>query len=355
MTAATGIRQAVLLAGGRGTRMWPLTEDTPKALLPLAGVRFIEYQIRLVAAAGVEQVFLAVGREHAAAWRAFVDEWDVTPELHLSFEETPLDTAGPVRALLRRLDERFLVLNGDVIFDAPIDDFIAHAREDAAGVLALVRVEDPSAYGVVVTDAAGMVERFVEKPAPGTEPADTVNAGVYLLSRDALAEYPAGRLSFERQVFPDLVSAGRLAGVAVEGAWLDIGTPTLYLETHRAVMMGETRLPPAAGPHVAGEGTTLAGNQAGTWSWIGSGVTVDEGATVEESVVLDGAVLGEGAAVKRSIVGWNAEVMPGARLSGDSIVGGAAVVGPGCEVDCGLRVAPGTKLGPRAVTFRPPR
>jgi NDP-sugar pyrophosphorylase family protein len=355
MISATEIRQAVLLVGGRGTRMWPLTEDTPKALLPLVGERFIEYQIRLVAAAGVEQVFLAVDREHAASWRSFVDEWDGRPELHLSFEETPLDTAGPVRALLRRLDERFLVLNGDVIFDAPIAEFLGKAPAEAGGVLALVRVEDPSAYGVVVTDDARMVERFVEKPAPGTEPANTVNAGVYVLERDALAAYPAGRLSFERQVFPDLAAAGRLGGVAVEGAWLDIGTPTLYLDTHRAVMKGETGLPHEAGAHVAGEGTTMAGTQAGTWSWIGSGVTIDEGAVVEESVVLDGAVVAEGAVVKRSIIGRSAEIMPGARLGGDVMVGDNAVVGPGCELDCGVRVAPGTKLGPRAVTFRPPK
>jgi len=235
------IRQAVLLVGGRGTRMWPLTVDRPKGLLPVAGVPFIELQFRLLAEVGVEEVFLAVGLEHEAAWKEYAA--GVTePRVMVSVEESPLDTAGPVCAVCPQLDDRFLVLNGDVVLEGELGRFVAEAP-DLPAVLALVEVKDTSAYGVVVTAADGRVERFVEKPPPETAPARTISAGMYLMSRHVLERYQQGPLSFERTVFPALVESDELAAMTISGEWLDIGTPDLYLAAHDTVAPDRTTAP----------------------------------------------------------------------------------------------------------------
>ncbi|MBU1226243.1 MAG: NTP transferase domain-containing protein [Actinobacteria bacterium] len=344
------LRQAVLLVGGRGTRVWPLTAHTPKALLPVAGIPFIEYQIRLVAAAGVEEVLLAVGQDHLDAWRGYVDAWEGTPALSLAVEEEPLDTAGGLVEALDRLDDRFLVLNGDVVLEADLAAFIGEAPQEAGGTIALVEVEDPSTYGVVVTDESHMVEAFVEKPPPGTEPARTVNAGIYVLQRRVLEEYQRGRLSFERVVFPTLTRRGDLGGILVSGTWLDIGTQQLLVDTNGFVMRGQSSLHRPAGPH-GGSG----GIRKGSWSWVAGGAVVHEGATIEEGMVMEGAEVADGVVVRGAVVGPGARIGAGALIAGASLVGPGATIGAGCEIDSGMRVAPDAVLPPGSVTFRPPR
>jgi mannose-1-phosphate guanylyltransferase len=343
------IRQAVLLVGGRGTRVWPLTAHIPKALLPVAGIPFIEYQIRLVEAAGVADVVLAVGQDHLDAWKAYVDAWTGTPSLSLAIEEEPLDTAGGLVEAIDRLEESFLVLNGDVVLEADLSRFVASAPSEAAGTIALVEVEDPSAYGVVVTDADHMVEAFVEKPPLGTEPAKTVNAGIYVLQRRALEEYPRGRLSFERVVFPTLAERRDLGGVRVEGRWLDIGTQALLLDTNGFVLSGQSTLHQ---PDAAHDGP--GGQREGAWSWVADDAAVHAGAVIEEGMVMEGAEVHDGAVVRRAVVGPGSVVGEGALVTGDSFVGPGARIGAGCEIDGGMRVAPDAELPPGAVTFRPP-
>lgn len=343
------VRQAVLLVGGRGTRVWPLTASRPKGLLPVAGLPFIEYQIRLVAAAGVEEVLLAVGQDHLAAWESYVAAWDGAPSLGLAVEDEPLDTAGGLVEALDRLDDRFLVLNGDVVLEADLAGFVAAAPEEAAATIALVEVEDPSAYGVVVTDAADMVEAFVEKPAPGTEPAKTVNAGIYVMARRALQEYPPGRLSFERVVFPTLAGRHDLGGIAVQGHWLDIGTQELLLDTNGYVMQGNSPLYRPDEPH-GGPG----GLRRGLWSWVDGTATVHDTAVIDEGMVMEEAVVAEGAVVRGAVVGPGAVVETGALVTGASFIGPGARIGSGCEIDFGMRVAPGAVLEAGSVTFRPP-
>lgn len=335
------IRQAVLLVGGRGTRVWPLTHSMPKGLLPVAGVPFIELQFRLLAEVGVEEVILAVGTDHEAEWRAYAES--VTqPHVVVSVEETPLDTAGPVGAVRDQLDDRFLVLNGDVVLEGQLTEFVAQAP-DAPAVLALVRVDDTSAYGVVVTNQDGMVERFIEKPPVATAPTNTVNAGMYLMRRQVIERYPEGRLSFEQVVFPDLVGSGELGGVTIEGEWLDIGTTELYLATHDAVAAGRSRLVQFPEPTSA------------PWVFVEPGATVDPAATVEEAIVLAGATVHAGATVRRAVVGRGATIEAGALVTGASLVGEDAVIGAGCEITGGARIAPGAKLAPGSITFSPPQ
>jgi len=344
------VRQAVLLVGGRGTRVWPLTARAPKALLPVAGIPFIEYQIRLVATAGVEQVLLAVGQDHLQEWKDYVEAWDGLPSLELAIEEEPLDTAGGLVAAIDRLDDRFLVLNGDVVLEADLAAFVAGAPEQAGGTIALVEVDDPSAYGVVVTDESHMVEAFVEKPPLGTEPARTVNAGIYLLQRRALEEYDPGRLSFERSVFPALAERRDLGGTMVGGTWLDIGTQDLLIDTNGFVLRGESSLHRPETPH-AGPG----GTRQGSWSWVAEGAIVHSRAVVEEGMVMEGAEVAEGAVIRRAVVGPGALIGADAIVSGASLVGPGARIGAGCEIDGGMRVAPDAVLPPGSVTFRPPK
>lgn len=336
-------KQAVLLVGGRGTRMWPLSAEVPKGLLPLAGVPFVDYQIARLVEAGVDEVFLAVGTDHLDAWGAYASGVD-SAVVKLSVEEERLDTGGPVRALLDQLGDVFFVLNGDVVVDTDLGRLVDAAPPHAAVTLALVEVADTSAYGVVVTDRNGLVERFVEKPPAAEAPARTVNAGIYLMRREAVVQYDLGPLSFERVVFPDLVAAGRLAGVVVDAAWIDIGTPSLYLDTHGEVLMKQGL------PHVAPANVSTEGS----WSWVAADATVAPDAVVAESVILGGATVDQGAIVQRAIVGWGARIGAGATVTGDSVVGPRAVVGAGCELDHGMRVGPEAVLGERAVTFTPP-
>lgn len=323
--------------------MWPLTAEVPKGLLPLAGIPFVDYQISRLAAAGVEEVVLAVDTEHLDAWEEYAAGVKEVVA-RLSVEQERLDTGGPVRALLDDLDDVFFVLNGDVVVRTDLSRLADAAPDGASATLALVEVEDTSAYGVVVTDEGGMVERFVEKPDPRDAPARTVNAGIYLMRPEAVARYDPGPLSFERVVFPDLVAEGKLAGVVVDAAWIDIGTPPLYLDTHHQILAEQGTF------HVAREGVALHGD----WVWIDPDATIAPGARVADSVVLSGAAVEEGAVVERAIVGWGARIGLGAVVTGDTLVGPRAVIGAGCELDHGMRVAPDATLGERTVTFRPP-
>ena len=350
---ASQIRQAILLVGGRGTRMWPLTADRPKGLLPVAGVPFVEYQLRQLGGVGISEVFLAVGLDHLAAWEAFAAGSPAGMKVRLAVEDEPLDTAGPVRAVLSELDERFMVLNGDVIIEADLRPLVTAT---APATLGLVEVDDTSAYGVVVLDDAGKVEQFVEKPPSATAPARTVNAGMYSLSRAVLTPHPLARLSFERVVFPELSATGSLHGVVLDGRWLDIGTPELYLAAHDAVFAGESRLHRPEQSQVAPEGSLAEGvMRPGAWSWIGEGAVVAAGATISEAVVMAGATIGAEAVVRRAVVGPGARIGAGAMVTGASLVGAGAEVGERCEIDHGMRVAPGALLGPGSVTFLPPK
>jgi mannose-1-phosphate guanylyltransferase len=329
--------------------MSPLTATVPKGLIPVAGVPFLDLQLRQLAEVGIEEVLLSVGTHQLDAWEEFAAARD---GVSLVVEQEPLDTAGPVRLALDRLDERFMVLNGDVIIESDLGDYLRRVPEDADAALALVEVEDTSAYGVVVLDGAGMVDAFVEKPDPEDAPARTVNAGMYVMTRAAIAAYPEGRLSFERVVFPDLAARRALGGVVIDGRWMDIGTPELYLDTTGAVLHGATRLHVPDGPHlVDGE---VRGDLGGSWSWVAPGAVVADGAVVSDAVVLGGAAIESGARVEHAVVGWDATIGEGAVVTGSSVIGQGARIGAGSELDHGVRIAPGAVLRPGDVTFSPP-
>jgi mannose-1-phosphate guanylyltransferase len=296
-------------------------------------------------------VILAIGTSHEKAWRDYAEK-HVSPTVDLAVEYSRLDTAGPLVAVRDKLDDQFMVLNGDVVLEGSLTQFVEDAP-DLPAVLSLVAVEDTSAYGVVVTDNEHRVERFIEKPPQGTAPTNSVNAGMYLMKKSVFDHYEEGPLSFERTVFPALVERGELGGVEIEGVWLDIGTADLYLQTHDDVAAARSRLVSMQPAHLH-DGAQVAGATEGAWSYIGPGAVVEDGAIVSESVVLPGARIGAGSHIHRAVVGWEADI-DGAHVHGSTLVGAEAKVGKGNELGGGMRIAPRAELAAGAVTFAPPK
>jgi mannose-1-phosphate guanylyltransferase len=343
--------QAVILAGGKGTRMWPLTAGRPKALLPVAGMPFLEMQLSWLSSAGVTEVLIAVGEEQEEVWRGYLADRGETggPRVEIMAERDPLDTAGALVAVRDRLADRFLALNGDVILDVDPELLLAPGGHDQwRARLMLTVVDDASAYGSVMLEGS-KVTAFVEKAdAPGDAGA-TVNAGLYLMERSVLDALPPGRLSLERDVFPRLATDGELTAVVGEGAWIDIGTAQRYIEAHEIVARGRTKLHDSRGRD--GE---LVTSGAGSWAWVGPGTTIDPTARLNRAVVLDGATIGARAEVCDAVVGWGTQVKDRAVVAEHSLVGEGSVIGAGCELRHGVRIAPGIDLDTRAVTFTAP-
>ena len=317
--------RAVILAGGKGTRLRPLTDTRPKPLLPFAGDPFAAGLLRRLRHAGCTHATFLVGRDAAP----FAPLTDLGQALGIVVdvvtEPDPLDTAGAARDLLRHAgDGPFVVCNGDILTDLDFAALIdAHTQASATATLALTCVEDTSTFGVVETDAGGAVLRFVEKPPPGTLTADTINAGTYVLEPTAFAGCPTtGPLSFERAVFPGLVEGGAtVLGVPSDAFWMDLGTPERYLAGQQAVLVGACDWP--VGPEFGRHGDSLVDRDARVdraavlvASVIGPRTRVGPGAHVEHSALFEDVVIGEGAIVHDAIVGEGATVAPGADATG---------------------------------------
>jgi mannose-1-phosphate guanylyltransferase len=327
--------RAVILAGGQGTRLRPLTDTRPKPLVPFMGEPFALGLLRRLAAAGVTAADFLVGADakpfaplHAAGEQAGV-------RVAVRTEDEPLDTAGAVRRLFaEELTAPALVCNGDILTDFDYAALVAgHRARGAVATLALTRVADTSSFGVVVCDADGRVRRFVEKPPAGTLDADTVNAGTYVLSPEAFAAFPGdGPLSFERAVFPGLVDAGELvAGVASDAYWADLGTPRRYLDGHRAVLDGRCSWPvdpllERRAPEVVVHRDAKVDPSAhlGPGTVILAHCTVGAGARLTDCVLLEGASVGDRAMVRGSILCEVASVEPAATLDATVLPQGAS-------------------------------
>ncbi len=284
---------AVILVGGEGTRLRPLTYDTPKPMLPIANRPFLEHQIAHLRRHGVDRIRLACGYRPDAIQAHFGDalEYVVEPE--------PLGTGGAIAHAARGLGETFVVANGDVLTDLDLTALVGFHRERGARMtLALHPVADPSRYGVVVTAADGAVEAFVEKPAPGTVASSTINAGTYVVEPGVLELIPVGqKVSVEYDVFPRLVGAGLYAQSSA-GYWRDIGTPASYLGANLEAMPAGGLVDPTA--HIDPRAVV-------TGSVIGPGCRVEAGAHVSASVLLAGAVVAEGRTVDNQVVGTTGE------------------------------------------------
>jgi mannose-1-phosphate guanylyltransferase len=319
---------AVVLVGGEGTRLRPLTLHTPKQLLPVGGTPMIERVVANLARSGrVDGVVLSMGYRPDAFTEAYPDGQCAGVSITYAIEPELLDTAGAVRFAARSagLDGPFLVINGDVLTALDVSELVDfHQRSGAEGTISLTPVEDPSRFGVVPTDDNGRVQAFIEKPPPGEAPTDLINAGTYVLEASVIDRIPDGRrVSIERETFPAMVEAGTLFALASDAYWIDTGTPDTYLQAN---------LDAIAGANVVGPGATVASSATVECSAVGAGACIGEGAHVIESVLLDGARVEAGATVVRSMLGRRATVGAGARVEDLTVVGDDSTVDGGAAL-----------------------
>jgi len=328
--------QALVLVGGFGTRLRPLTLNTPKQMLPIVGKPMIEHVVEHLAAHGVTEVVLSLGFAPEAFQEAYPDGVCAGLPLHYAIEPEPLDTAGAVRfaALDAGIDDTFLVLNGDVLTGLDVSALVErHQGFSAQATLHLTPVDDPSRYGVVPTDADGRVLGFVEKPAPGTAPTNWINAGTYVFEPTVLDHIAAGRrVSVEREVFPAMAQAGSLFAWESDDYWVDTGTPETYLQAQLDFLDGQR------GPAHCGLDQTAVIKGTVERSEIGANCMVETGAVVRNSVLLAGAHIAAGARVEDAIIGWGSTVGEGATVRNLSVVGHEAHV-PAETVLDGLTLA----------------
>jgi mannose-1-phosphate guanylyltransferase len=360
------VTEAVVLVGGRGTRLRPLTIETPKPMLPTAGVPFLLHLFARVRAAGIEHVVLATSYHPEVFARSIGDGAALGLRIDYVNEEQPLGTGGAIRNVAPLLDsapsDPVVVLNSDVLSSHDIAAQVdAHVAAGADVSLHLTEVSDARAFGCVPTDANGRVTAFLEKtPNPST---NQINAGCYVFTRRLIDEIPVGRaVSVERETFPDLLRAGAFVlGYVEPGYWLDVGSPASFVRGACDLVLG--RLVSSVLPGPTGESLVLPGARVGGGAvlcggtTVGSGAVVGAGARIEASVLFDGAVVGEGAVVRGSVLGRDSRV--GARTVLDGVViGDCAVVGEDNELLVGARVWADAVLPDRSVRFssdEPPR
>jgi mannose-1-phosphate guanylyltransferase len=350
--------KAIVLLGGQGTRLRPLTYTTPKQLLPVVEVPMLERVLAHLKAHGVVEVVLSLGYRPDAFFAAYPDHTAAGVRLDYAVEPEPLDTAGAIgfAASHAGIDETFIVVNGDVLTDVDTSELVAfHRAHGAAATIHLKAVEDPTRFGVVPTDADGRVIEFVEKPPADNVPTNLINAGTYVLEPEVLARIPSDRrVSVEREIFPALAAEGAVFALASDAYWLDTGTPAAYLQANADLLDGTRPGPPAPGARQVSLGVWTLGapvvrGEVRASSMLGVGAQVAHDATVTGSVIGARATVERGAHVENSVLLPGAHVGAGARVSG-SILGHDCVVGAGCEltpvtvVGDGFEVPEGTRL-----------
>lgn len=365
--------QALILAGGEGTRLRPLTATVPKPVVPLVDRPFIAFMLEWLKRHGVDDAVISCGFLASGVRNVLGDGSAYGVRLRYVEEPRPLGTGGAIKFAESLLDERVLVLNGDVLTDIDLTEQIAqHERTRAKLTLALIGVDDPSAYGLVRLKDDGRVRAFLEKPSPDQIDTNLVNAGAYVLERSVLEGIPAGRnVSIEREVFPTLVDNG-LYGYESSGYWLDIGTPERYLQATHDILDGavKTSVPDGYdGRSVAlGKGTTVEGRLVGP-AHVGDGVTIARGALVsgrtvlgrnvsigagahvDGAVVLDGAVVGANTSITHAIVGPGVQLGASCRVGKGVVLGEGVVLGAENHLEAGARLFPNVSLPDGAIKF----
>jgi mannose-1-phosphate guanylyltransferase len=342
--------QALVLAGGEGTRLRPLTLTTPKPVLPFAGRPFLTFMLDWLAGHGVDDVILSCGFMSDAVEEVLGDAHDGM-RLRYVHEDEPLGTAGPLRLALDAgalQDDRLYVLNGDVLTDMDLTaEREQHERTGARATLCLIAVEDTASYGVVPTGPDAEVEAFLEK-SPGSAPTNRINAGAYLLERDVIEQIPAGRaVSIEREIFPELVGDG-LYGYLAAGYWKDIGTPERYLEGTWDLLAGVV---PSTLPErdetgsLVYEGCLTSGAHIGPQAVVGRHCSVGSDSSVERAVLHDRVAVGADCVLRECILAEGVRVGDGAEVRPGAVVGQGARVAAGALVEGSARVQPGEEVG----------
>ena len=359
--------QALILAGGEGTRLRPLTSTMPKPVVPLANRPHIEFMIAWLRRHGVDEAILSCGFLADGVRRVLGEGMVHGVQVRYVEEPTPLGTGGALRYAGDLLDDRFVMVNGDVLSDLDLSAQLAqHEQTGARATIALVPVEDPSMYGLVRLQPDKAVREFVEKPSPDEIDTDLINAGAYVLERSILDEMaPAGtNISIEREVFPKLVGRG-LYGFAGRGYWLDIGTPERYLQGTFDILEGNVSTElgeelEAVGrmsadgvvvngrliaPALVGRGSSIAaGAIVGGRVTLGPDVSVGPGTRIESAVVLEGTRIGPATHVSASIIGPRVTIGERCHIEGGVVLGEGVSIGADNVLRAGARIAPGVEL-----------
>ncbi|MFC8536841.1 sugar phosphate nucleotidyltransferase [Streptomyces sp. NPDC057249] len=358
----TEAKEAILLVGGKGTRLRPLTVHTPKPMVPAAGVPFLTHQLARARAAGVEHIVLATSYLAEVFEPYFGDGSSLGLHIEYVTEREPLGTGGAIRNVAHRLasgpDEPVLIFNGDILTGLDIRALVtSHADSGADVSLHLTRVEDPRAFGLVPTDGTGRVTAFLEKPqTPEEIVTDQINAGAYIFRRSVIDTIPAGRpVSVERETFPGLLADGaHLQGMVDSTYWLDLGTPQAFIRGSADLVLG--RAPSPAVPGRCGDSLVLPSASVASdaklsgGTVIGDGAVIGAGTRIDGSTVLAGAVVEPGAVITDSLVGERARIGGRTVLAG-AVVGDGAEVGADNELRDGVRIWCGARLPDASVRF----
>jgi mannose-1-phosphate guanylyltransferase len=363
----------VILVGGRGTRLRPLTSTLPKPIVRLVDRPFIAYMLEWLRGHDVDEAIISCGFLATSVREVLGDGSDLGVRLRFVEEPDPRGTAGALKLAEPMLDERFLMLNGDVLTDIDLSSQIAqHEATGASATLALVPVADPSAYGLVLLHEDRAVKEFLEKPGADRIESNLISAGAYVLERSILDLVPADRnVSIEREVWPRLVGKG-LYGYPSDGYWLDIGTPARYLQGTFDIIEGnvQTALGRKLGkgwlavderaqvhgrvvpPAVLERGVCVAeGAHVGSLAVLGPDVSIGPGATVERAVILDGTQVAEGASLRDCILAAGCRVGARTQISGGAVLGEGVRVGADNVITRGARIFPGVQLPDGAIEF----
>ncbi|MHB8329709.1 MAG: sugar phosphate nucleotidyltransferase [Acidimicrobiales bacterium] len=358
--------KAVIMAGGEGTRLRPLTSNQPKPMLPMANRPMMEHVVSLLRQHGIDEIVVTVAFMANAIRSYFDDGSEFGVRMVYATEENPLGTAGSVRNARAQLDERFMVISGDVLTDIDLGAVIEyHASKGALATIALKAVEDPLEFGIVITREDGSIERFLEKPTWGQVFSDTINTGIYVLEPDIFEYIPEGRsVDFSEEVFPAVLAAGRpLYGKVTEGYWEDVGTLEAYLRAHRDILdekvqvhvsgfplrqgvwLGKgAEVHPSAhirGPAVIGDNCSIGADVGvGEYCVIGANVRIGENATLERTVVHDNAFLGPGTRLDGCVLGRACDLRQGARCEEGVVLGDETFVGAHAVIKSGVKVYP---------------
>jgi len=358
--------KAVILAGGEGTRLRPLTSNQPKPMLPMANRPMMEHIVRLLAAHGFDDIVVTVAFLANQIRTSFGDGSDFGVRIRYATEDTPLGTAGSVRNAAEELGDTFLVISGDVLTDIDLTAFVkAHQAAGAYASIALKRVEDPLEFGIVITREDGSIERFLEKPTWGQVFSDTINTGIYVLEPEVFDDIPAGEVvDFSADVFPAALRRGRLLyGHVAEGYWEDVGTLDAYLRAHadildrkvaveidgfeiaEGVWLGDgADVDPGArleGPAIIGPNCRIeSGAAVREYTVLGNDVVVKHDAALQRSVVHDHAYLGPSVRLRGAVVGRSSDLRAHATLEEGVVLGDECFVGEHAVLNAGVKVYP---------------
>ena len=351
--------QAIVLVGGEGTRLRPLTYRTPKPMVPIVNVPFLARTMERLYESGIRDVILPAGYMPQAIVDYFGDGSQLNMKITYVIEKTPLGTAGAIKNVEEHITGRFFVLNGDILTSLDLNAMLRyHQEKGGVGTLHLIPVDDPSAFGCVVHDRNGLVSAFVEKPPKHEAPTNEINAGTYLLEREILDAIPAGRpVSIERETFPNVIAAGaRLYAFTTGDYWIDLGRPEHYLSAHRDILSGT--MPLQVEPGISGAGATAlrghpgivppvhagedvvvdASAKIGPNVVFGKGCSVGAGVSIADSVLWERVSVGPSAVIEETIVASGVTIGPDVRVGKGSVIGHDVTLEPGTVLEPGSRV-----------------